>query len=211
MQLYRLLQAVLIAGAVLARKDLRQVIVTVTAGVTPSSPAGPTAPAPIPLSAAPVPWEQSTILPVPVSKQTTSPALASSSTKSAALSLPPSPPSSPSTASIASLTSAVSATATGSGSVSGGAKCGKGYTYCGYMLAGGGHNFEQTEIDKSYCDGLPELCAGGVHKTDIGQAVFVCMSDQPSTIQLMCACSGTCQNNASSNYIAHCNKACIND
>ncbi|KAI8630310.1 hypothetical protein F5Y19DRAFT_59833 [Xylariaceae sp. FL1651] len=209
MQTYHLLQAVLLAGAVLARKDRRQVTLTVTATATASSSLlSFTAPSPIALSVPPVPWEQSSLVGQPVTALTSSaaslsvpmPIPASISTESATLALPPSPPS----------TASAAPAPDGSGSASG-PKCGKGYTYCGYMLTGGGHNFAQNDIDKSYCDGLPELCAGGKHRTDAAQAVFICMNDQPSTVQLMCACSGTCLNNASSNYIAHCDKPCIND
>ncbi|KAI0457135.1 hypothetical protein F5B21DRAFT_111270 [Xylaria acuta] len=196
MQLYYFLQAALITGVISARDEPRQVIVTVTAAPTPVG--APSAPSPVPLSAPPVPWEQpSTAVPVPVP------------TISGNLSLPPSPPLHPTTASPPSAASPAPAPV-GSGSVGGGAKCGKGYTYCGYMLTGGGHNFAQVDIDKSYCNGLPELCAGGKHKTSVEQAVFVCMSDQPSNIQLLCACSGTCLNNATTNYIAHCDEPCVN-
>ncbi|KAH8161331.1 hypothetical protein CIB48_g6909 [Xylaria polymorpha] len=198
MQLYHILQAAFIAGALSALNEPRQVIVTVTAPPTPVG--APSAPSPIPLSAPPVPWEQpSTPPPVP----------APTPTSSGNLSLPPSPPLHPTTASTPTAVTPVPAPAT-SGSVGGGAKCGKGYTYCGYMLTGGGHNFAQVDIDKSYCSGLPELCAGGKHKTSVEQAVFVCMNDQPSNVQLLCACSGTCLNNATSNYIAHCDEPCVN-
>ncbi|KAF2973297.1 hypothetical protein GQX73_g330 [Xylaria multiplex] len=194
MQLSHLLQVVFIAGAISVRQDPRQVIVTVTAGV-PLSTGAPSAPSPVPLSAPPVPWEQSsavasipTALPVP--------------TPSGNLSLPPSP-TPPKTAS--------ATPAPGGPEPAGGAKCGKGYTYCGYMLTGVGHNFAPSDIDKSYCNGLPELCSGSKRKTNAEQAVFVCMEDQPSTVQLICACSGTCLNNATTNYIAHCDKPCVNN
>lgn len=126
MQLY-LLQAFLIAGALAAWNDRRQVIVTVTAGVPLSTPKAPSAPSPIPLSAPPVPWEQSPPVSLPVSAPTVVPVPASPNTQSGNLSLPPLQPvpsASPGSAS--------------PGSV--GAKCGKGYTYCGYMLTGGGHS-----------------------------------------------------------------------
>ncbi|KAI0491042.1 hypothetical protein F4859DRAFT_520628 [Xylaria cf. heliscus] len=196
MQLHHILQATLVTGALsaLVLNEPRQVIVTVTA---PPTPVGtPSAPSPVPLSAPAVPWEQPPT-PVPV------PAASSGN-----LSLPPSPPLHPTVASPPAIGSPVPAP--GSGSVGGGAKCGKGYTYCGYMLTGGGHNFAQVDIDRSYCNGLPGLCAGGKHKTNVEQAVFVCMNDQPSNIQLLCACSGTCLNNATSNYIAHCDEPCVN-
>ncbi|KAI1753274.1 hypothetical protein F4782DRAFT_88285 [Xylaria castorea] len=198
MQLYYFIQAALIAGAIAAQHRLRQVIVTVTAPPTPVG--APSAPSPIPLSAPPVPWEEpptAASVPAPVS------------TISANLSLPPSPPLHPTIASSPSAATPAPAPG-GSGSAGGGAKCGKGYTYCGYMLAGSNHNFAQIDIDKSYCNGLPELCASGKHKTNVEQAVFVCMNDQPSNIQLMCACSGTCLNNATTNYIAHCDEPCVN-
>ncbi|KAI1169016.1 hypothetical protein F5B18DRAFT_5603 [Nemania serpens] len=196
MQLY-LLQAFLIAGALAAWNDRRQVIVTVTAGVPLSTPKAPSAPSPIPLSAPPVPWEQSPPVSLPVSAPTVVPVPASPNTQSGNLSLPPLQPvpsASPGSAS--------------PGSV--GAKCGKGYTYCGYMLTGGGHNFALRDIEQAYCNGLPELCVGGKEKTNAEQAVFICLSDQPSTVQLLCACSGTCLNNATTSYIAHCDKACVN-
>ncbi|TGJ81124.1 hypothetical protein E0Z10_g7646 [Xylaria hypoxylon] len=198
MQLYHLLQVVFIAGTISARNDPRQVIVTVTAGVEPSSAGAPTAPSPIPLSAPPVPWEQTSAAAVSASVTAAIPV----PTSSGNLSLPPSltPPKTVSPTS-----------ALGGPGPSGGAKCGKGYTYCGYMLTGVGHNFAPADIEKSYCNGLPELCSGGKRKTNADQAVFVCMEDQPSTVQLVCACSGTCLNNSTTNYIAHCDKPCVNN
>ncbi|KAL7625761.1 hypothetical protein AAE478_004984 [Parahypoxylon ruwenzoriense] len=91
-----------------------------------------------------------------------------------------------------------------------GPKCGKGYTYCGYMLTSNGHNFAPNDISKAYCNGLQELCTNGKPKTDVSQAVFLCMNEQPSNVELLCACSGKCRNDAESNYIAHCDKPCIN-
>ncbi|KAI0814522.1 hypothetical protein GGR55DRAFT_700798 [Xylaria sp. FL0064] len=198
MQPYHLLHLSFIASALSARMDPRQVIVTVTAGVSLPSVA---APSPVPLSAAPVPWEQSSAMVASASLPTAVPVPASAS---AHLSLPPSAsPESPKTAS--------PTPASGGPGPSTGAKCGKGYTYCGYMLTGQGHNFAPSDIDKSYCNGLPELCPGGKPKTNADQAVYVCMEDQPSTVQLLCACSGTCLNNATTNYIAHCDKPCVNN
>ncbi|RWA10215.1 hypothetical protein EKO27_g4876 [Xylaria grammica] len=171
MQLCHLLQLVFIAGAISARKDPRQVIVTVTAGVEPLATGTPTAPSPIPLSAPPVPWEQTPAAGVTTSIPTAPPVPVSSGN----LSLPPSP-TPPKT---------VSPTPDPAGiGPFGGAKCGKGYTYCGYMLTGVGHNFAPADIDKSYCNGLPELCSGGKRKTNAEQAVFVCIDDQPSTVEL---------------------------
>ncbi|KAI1098855.1 hypothetical protein F4804DRAFT_104288 [Jackrogersella minutella] len=92
-----------------------------------------------------------------------------------------------------------------------GPKCGKGYTYCGYMLTSSGHNFGSTDISKAYCNGLQELCANGKPKTDVSEAVFVCMNDQPSNVELLCACGGKCRNDAETNFIAHCDKPCINN
>ncbi|KAI2623090.1 hypothetical protein GGR54DRAFT_638329 [Hypoxylon sp. NC1633] len=97
-----------------------------------------------------------------------------------------------------------------SGSPVGGPKCGKGYTYCGYMLTSNGHNFAPNDVSKAYCTGLQELCASGKPKTDVTEAVFVCMNDQPSSVELLCACSGKCRNDAETNFIAHCDKPCIN-
>ncbi|KAI1424764.1 hypothetical protein F5Y12DRAFT_715002 [Xylaria sp. FL1777] len=199
MQIHHLLQLVFVTGVLSARKDPRQVIVTVTAGVTPSSSNNLIAPTPLPLSEAPVPWEQSSAVSHSASTPTVVPVPASASGD---LSLPPSA-SPPKTAS--------PTPASGGPGPASGAKCGKGYTYCGYMLTGIGHNFAPADIDKSYCNGLPELCAGGKRKTNADQAVYVCMEDQPSTVQLVCACSGTCLNNATTNYIAHCDKPCVNN
>ncbi|KAI2608188.1 uncharacterized protein GGS25DRAFT_521360 [Hypoxylon fragiforme] len=98
-----------------------------------------------------------------------------------------------------------------SSSPGGGPKCGKGYTYCGYMLTSSGHNFAPNDVSKAYCSGLQELCVNGKPKTDVSQAVFVCMNEQPSSVELLCACSGKCRNDAESNYIAHCDKPCINN
>ncbi|KAI1469811.1 uncharacterized protein F4812DRAFT_304127 [Daldinia caldariorum] len=97
-----------------------------------------------------------------------------------------------------------------SGSQGIGPKCGKGYTYCGYMLTANGHNFAPNDISKAYCNGLSELCTNGKPKTDVSQAVFVCMNEQPSSVELLCACSSKCRNDAESNFIAHCDKPCIN-
>ncbi|KAJ8106892.1 hypothetical protein ONZ43_g6907 [Nemania bipapillata] len=195
MQLY-LSQAILMTGAIAAWLDPRQVIVTVTAGVPVSA---PSAPSPVPLTAPPVPWEQPPGASESGSAPVVIPGSTSLSTTSGGLSLPPLQPAPASTAPGPVI------------SASGGAKCGKGYTYCGYMLTGGGHNFAQSDIQRSYCNGLPELCVGGKEKTNAEQAVFVCLSDQPATVQLLCACSGTCLNNATTNYIAHCDKACVNN
>ncbi|KAI1406037.1 hypothetical protein F4819DRAFT_322708 [Hypoxylon fuscum] len=96
----------------------------------------------------------------------------------------------------------------GSGGV--GPKCGKGYTYCGYMLTSDGHNFAPNDISKAYCNGLSDLCTNGKPKTDVSEAVFVCMNEQPSSVELLCACSSKCRNDAESNFIAHCDKPCIN-
>lgn len=120
-----------------------------------------------------------------------------------------------------------------SSSPGGGPKCGKGYTYCGYMLTSSGHStyilpltstslegnlitnrsldFAPNDVSKAYCSGLQELCVNGKPKTDVSQAVFVCMNEQPSSVELLCACSGKCRNDAESNYIAHCDKPCINN
>ncbi|KAI0868128.1 hypothetical protein GGS24DRAFT_483288 [Hypoxylon argillaceum] len=197
MQLY-LLEAALMTGAIAGWINHRQVIVTVTEGVPLSSVGAPTAPSPVPLSAVPVPWEQSIGVTESASVSVAVPGSTSLSFTSGALSLPPLQPA----------PASVAPAPVVSGSV--GAKCGKGYTYCGYMLTGGGHNFALAEIEKSYCSGLPELCVGGKEKTNAQQAVFVCMGEEPSTVQLLCACSGTCLNNATTSYIAHCDKPCIN-
>ncbi|XXH00703.1 hypothetical protein Hte_007053 [Hypoxylon texense] len=119
----------------------------------------------------------------------------------------PPPPPAPGTASAPAGTASAPAP---SGSDGVGAKCGKGYTYCGYMLTSQGHNFAPNDISKAYCSGLSELCANGKTRTDVQQAVFVCMNEQPSNVELLCACSGKCRNDAESNFIAHCDKACIN-
>ncbi|KAI1346620.1 hypothetical protein F5Y01DRAFT_319554 [Xylaria sp. FL0043] len=204
MQLSHFLHLSLIAGVLSALLDPRQVIVTVTAGVSlPSMLPSVAAPSPVPLSAAPVPWEQSSAM-VIASASLLPTAVPVPASASAHLSLPPS-------ASFATPKTASPTPASGGPGPSTGAKCGKGYTYCGYMLTGQGHNFAPSDIDKSYCNGLPELCPGGKPKTNADQAVYVCMEDQPSTVQLLCACSGTCLNNATTNYIAHCDKPCVNN
>ncbi|KAH6658744.1 hypothetical protein BKA67DRAFT_220921 [Truncatella angustata] len=89
------------------------------------------------------------------------------------------------------------------------AKCGKGYTYCGYMLQSGGHNFAPEVINKTYCDALDGACVDGIPSTSTGQAVFLCMNDSPTSIQLFCACGGKCLNEASTSNIAHCDKPCV--
>lgn len=100
-------------------------------------------------------------------------------------------------------------TGTGSGGV--GAKCGKGFTYCGYMLQNGGHNFAADAVNKTYCAaGAADFCPGGVPRTHPDQAVFVCLDESPAAIQLMCACANKCLNAADSNNIAHCDAACSN-
>lgn len=117
------------------------------------------------------------------------------------------------------------------------AKCGKGYTYCGFMLQSGGHSeftrlltffqglttlatsyekliisidFAAEVVNKTYCDALEGNCADGVPKTETDQAVFLCMNDDPATIQLFCACGGKCLNDAATNNIAHCDAPCVN-
>ncbi|KAI0135785.1 hypothetical protein F4814DRAFT_37164 [Daldinia grandis] len=97
-----------------------------------------------------------------------------------------------------------------SGSQGFGPRCGKGYTYCGYMLTENGHNFAPNDISKAYCNGLSELCANSKPKTNVSEAVFVCMNEQPSNVELLCACGGKCRNDAETNFIAHCDKPCIN-
>lgn len=143
---------------------------------------------------------------------------------------PPLPTGEPPSSSTAS--APVSSGPGGSGGSGGsGPKCGKGYTYCGYMLTSDGHSrsihaletiseqlssltylsdFAPNDVSKAYCNGLSELCANGKPKTDVQEAVFVCMNDQPSNVELLCACSGKCRNDAESNFIAHCDKPCIN-
>ncbi|KAI4596777.1 hypothetical protein KJ359_005120 [Pestalotiopsis sp. 9143b] len=91
-----------------------------------------------------------------------------------------------------------------------GAKCGKGYTYCGFMLQSGGHNFAAEVINKTYCDALEGNCVNGVPKTKTDQAVFLCMDDNPASIQLFCACSGKCLDEPATNNIAHCDAPCYN-
>ncbi|KAJ1329798.1 hypothetical protein MN608_06534 [Microdochium nivale] len=94
-----------------------------------------------------------------------------------------------------------------------GPNCGKGYTYCGYMLSANGHNFSPEQVSKAYCEGLNGNCDAGTSssKTDVSQAVFVCLDDAPnSSIQLLCACEGKCLNEAETNNIAHCDSACYN-
>ncbi|KAK7965749.1 uncharacterized protein PG986_000026 [Apiospora aurea] len=93
-------------------------------------------------------------------------------------------------------------------STSTGSRCGKGYTYCGYMLQADGHNFSPDVINKTYCDGLQSYCPNNVPKTSPNQAVFICMNDAPASIELMCACSGKCLDEPASNNIAHCDSAC---
>ncbi|KAI1438268.1 hypothetical protein GGR50DRAFT_691439 [Xylaria sp. CBS 124048] len=197
MQLCLFLQTVLITGALsAARREPRQVVITVTAGVPFSA---PTASSP-----GPVPWE-----PTPPAGGSASIPFASPASASGAFSLPPLP-AVPGTATVLPGSASSGSSSSGSSS-SGGARCDKGYTYCGFTLTNSGHNFPSEDIDNSYCEGLPELCSSsGKRKTDVGQAVFVCMSDQPSSVELLCACSGTCLNNASSNYIAHCDTPCVN-
>ncbi|KAH7033565.1 uncharacterized protein B0I36DRAFT_348604 [Microdochium trichocladiopsis] len=95
-----------------------------------------------------------------------------------------------------------------------GPNCGKGYTYCGYMLTNNGHNFTPEQISQAYCDGLTDHCNGSpatASKTNVAQAVFVCLDDAPkSTVKLLCACSGECTNDPATNNIAQCNDACWN-
>ncbi|KAI1487592.1 hypothetical protein F5X96DRAFT_140410 [Biscogniauxia mediterranea] len=127
---------------------------------------------------------------------------------------PPSPPQRPSTAP-ASIDLVAVSTPSPSPSpspspASNSPKCGKGYTYCGYLLTGEGHNFPSSDVTKAYCSGLPDLCPSGKPRTDASQAVYYCLNDQPSTIRLLCACGGKCLNNPETNHIAHCDKPCVN-
>ncbi|KAI0141800.1 hypothetical protein GGR57DRAFT_508970 [Xylariaceae sp. FL1272] len=178
-------------------------------------PLAPSPPPPSPLSPPPVPWETDS---PPVPWETNSgPATAPSASTPVPFPLPatatthptlatPLPPLQPSGSPVPSAPSPSILPAPGSP----GSKCGKGYTYCGYMLASSNHNFAQTDIDKAYCRDLPELCNGGKHLTDSSHAVYLCMNDTPASISLMCACGGNCMNNASTNYIAHCDVPCVN-
>ncbi|KAI0600433.1 hypothetical protein F4775DRAFT_63485 [Biscogniauxia sp. FL1348] len=130
-------------------------------------------------------------------------------------SVAPSPPSPPQRPSVVPAPIDLVAVSTPSASPSpsplaNGPKCGKGYTYCGYLLTGDGHNFQPSDVTKAYCSGLPDLCPSGKPRTDASQAVYYCLDDQPSTIRLLCACGGKCLNNPETNHIAHCDKPCVN-
>ncbi|RYP53269.1 hypothetical protein DL768_001709 [Monosporascus sp. mg162] len=70
--------------------------------------------------------------------------------------------------------------------------------------------FPSEDVNRAYCDGLTELCANNGPETDIGQTVFICMKDQPSTIKLMCAYGNRCMNDVTGNFIIHCCKPCVN-
>ncbi|KAH8664698.1 hypothetical protein BX600DRAFT_437232 [Xylariales sp. PMI_506] len=91
-----------------------------------------------------------------------------------------------------------------------GPQCGKGYTYCGYMLQQDGHNFDPSVINTTYCEGLEDNCPDGIPNTLPEEAVYLCMDDDPASIQLFCACSGQCLNEEETNYIAHCDVPCTN-
>ncbi|KAI1321387.1 hypothetical protein F5Y16DRAFT_405267 [Xylariaceae sp. FL0255] len=194
----------------------------------PFPPAPPTPPLPLPLSSTPpVPWKVSsalgfsdsafppvlTPLPVPLPP----PSIDYSSTWTEATpTLPPVAPVSSSSLSSSSSVSPPPAEPSGSfvGSSNpaptpGIANCGKGYTYCAFTLWGT-HYWSQSDVDKAYCSDYPSLCAGGNYKTNISNAVFVCLDDSPPKIQLMCACGGTCQDNPATNNIAFCQTPCVN-
>jgi hypothetical protein len=65
-------------------------------------------------------------------------------------------------------------------------------------------------INKTYTAGMDQV--GGTalkFRTDPQQAVFVCLNDNPPTIQLLCACNSKCLDEKSTNNIAHCDKPCL--
>ncbi|KAI1263617.1 hypothetical protein F5Y18DRAFT_123135 [Xylariaceae sp. FL1019] len=104
-----------------------------------------TPPPPSPLSPPPVPWETNTVAPVPW-ETNSGPASAPSASTPIPIPLPttathatlatPLPPLQPSGSPVPSPPSSSLLPASGSP----GAKCGKGYTYCGYMLASSNHS-----------------------------------------------------------------------
>ncbi|RYP40320.1 hypothetical protein DL767_001777 [Monosporascus sp. MG133] len=71
-------------------------------------------------------------------------------------------------------------------------------------------DFAPEDVNRAYCTGFAELRANNRPKTDIGQAVFVCMEDQPSIIKLICAYSNRYMSNAASNFITHYDKPYAN-
>lgn len=75
-------------------------------------------------------------------------------------------------------------------------------------------DFAPEQISQAYCDGLGDHCLGNpatASKTNVTQAVFYCLDDAPnSSIELLCACSTTCENDPLTNNIAHCKDACWN-
>ncbi|KAK1835358.1 hypothetical protein QBC39DRAFT_298879 [Podospora conica] len=52
--------------------------------------------------------------------------------------------------------------------------CGKGFTYCGYILRDH-QSFPESEIVKAYCAGNVANCANGKTKSDPIQALYVCV------------------------------------
>ncbi|KAK4669800.1 uncharacterized protein QC763_206180 [Podospora pseudopauciseta] len=72
----------------------------------------------------------------------------------------------------------------GSGAATGqGAVCGKGFTYCGYILRDH-QGFAEADIVKSYCSASKENCLDGKTKTDPIQALYVCVPPDNSTTTL---------------------------
>lgn len=72
-------------------------------------------------------------------------------------------------------------------------------------------DFAPETVNKTYCDALEDNCVGGIPKTKTDQAVFLCMNDEPATIQLFCACGGKCLNENVTSNIAHCDAPCVNN
>ncbi|KAK4203767.1 hypothetical protein QBC40DRAFT_315454, partial [Triangularia verruculosa] len=68
----------------------------------------------------------------------------------------------------------------GGGDTGQGAVCGRGFTYCGYILRDH-QGFEEADIVKSYCSASKENCLDGKTKTDPIQALYVCVPPDNSS------------------------------
>ncbi|KAK4462150.1 hypothetical protein QBC42DRAFT_286816 [Cladorrhinum samala] len=60
--------------------------------------------------------------------------------------------------------------------------CGRGFTYCGYILRDH-QKFKEEDIVKAYCAASKDNCANGKTKTDPIQALYVCVPPSAALVQ----------------------------
>ncbi|KAK4177622.1 hypothetical protein QBC36DRAFT_371073 [Triangularia setosa] len=91
-------------------------------------------------------------------------------------------PTPPGTGTVWSSTSAPTPVPDASGG--GGGVCGRGFTYCGYILRDH-QGFAEADIVKSYCSASQANCPDGKTKTDPIQALYVCVPPDNSSASLL--------------------------